>query len=99
MGDWHMIPSSSRDAILKWMDDFDRDLRGASEWRGWQEKASYRYAVERNGNHYPVKKIISMATGAPESNFSAGSEANGFLEKLGFVVTPLRNRFNGWCIY
>src|SRR5271163_2888386 len=95
-----MIPPSSREAIFKAMDDFDRDLRDRAEWSDWQSRNSFKFALERDGRMYPVKKIISMTTGTTVSNFSGGAEANGFLKKLGFTVISLPERgFDGWCIY
>jgi 5-methylcytosine-specific restriction enzyme B len=37
-----------------------------------------------------VKRIISLATNAPVSSFSGGTEANEFVEKLGLRVVQLR---------
>lgn len=85
-----MIPDATREAILEAMERFDRGLRDSPEWRGWEQKDSHKYAITYNGRRYPVKKTVSIATDTPVSSFSGGDEANTFVEKRGFTVSPLR---------
>ena len=57
-----MIPETTRETILDAMRRFDHELRNTPEWSNWEQKANYRYAINHEGRHYPVKQIISMAT-------------------------------------
>src|SRR4051812_43351677 len=64
--------------------------RNSPRWQGWETRESYKYAIAKNGRLYPPKEIIALATGTPNSHFSGGAEANGYLRKLGFRVEALR---------
>lgn len=58
-----------------------------------------RYALLRKGRKYPVKKIVSLASGVPVSDFSGGESpghANKLLEAGGFKVVPLRGSNTDW---
>lgn len=52
-------------------------------------KAATKYAVIVNGNFYPPKAIVSLATGLHVRMFSGGAEANRWLAKRGFEVVTL----------
>ena len=69
---------------------FDRDLRNQPEWTNWVENQNYKYAIFHNYKLYPVKQIVSMATGLPKTDFSGGGQANEFLSGVGFKVLSLR---------
>jgi EVE domain len=84
------LPPVSRERIVDAMTVFDREQRDVEEWRDWQSNANYEYAIQFEGQLYPVKQIISMATGAPKDSFSGGPESNAYLEKLDFNVVRLR---------
>src|SRR5690348_12270326 len=85
-----MIPETTRDSLLQAIERFDRELRGKPDWLSWPEQAgSHRWAISHNGQLYPVKQIISMATGQSASNFSRGEEANSYVTRYGFTVVPL----------
>ena len=86
-----MIPEIDRVKLESALDRFDQDFRLSDEWRGWEENQAHNYAIECNGRQYPVKKIVSLASGSRVSNFSGGEEANEFVTKLGFKVVPLRD--------
>jgi hypothetical protein len=73
------------------MDEFDTQLRAAPEWADWESNRNYEYAVVRADQRYPVKQIVSMATGTPKTQFGGGPEANSFVQKLGFTVEPARD--------
>src|SRR2546428_14118513 len=73
------------------MDEFDAKERNAAEWSGWEQNANYEHAIVRDGKRYPVKHIVSIATGVPKTEFSGGPEANSYVEKLGFAVEPVRS--------
>jgi hypothetical protein len=61
-----------------------RELRHSPEWADWEANVSHKYVIESNGLRYPVKKIVSMATGAPVSSFSGGNKSNSFAEETWF---------------
>lgn len=84
------IPDVSSEAIVKALGQFDDQLRSTPQWEKWTNSQSHRYGIEQEGRLYPVKQIISMATGASSSSFSGGSEANSYLIGRGFKVIPLR---------
>jgi predicted HNH restriction endonuclease len=93
-----MKPSSlSKEAVLKAMAVFDRELRGTAEWEGWRENKAHKYAIDRAGQLYPVKKIASMASSVPVSDFSGGRRhANQLLEKIDFKIVDLRPSNPDW---
>ncbi|TWI60482.1 Mrr restriction endonuclease-like protein [Bradyrhizobium huanghuaihaiense] len=84
------LPAIAPERIDEALAEFDRDGRELSKWQGWEENASYKHAIAKNGRLYPVKEIVSQATGVATSEFSGGSEANNFVRKLGFQIEPLR---------
>ena len=90
-----MIPETTREALVNAIDRFDRELRDSPEWKDWEQRESHRYAIDQNGQLYPVKQIVSMATDTPVARFSGGSEANSFVEKLGFKVMGIRQLERG----
>jgi 5-methylcytosine-specific restriction protein A len=94
-----MIPSVDPAAITTALERFDRELRGAPDWVAWEENKAFKYAVVHEGRHYPVKTIISLATGVSPNTFSGGqgsSQANDYIRHLGFTVVPLRPRNPPW---
>jgi hypothetical protein len=76
------IPDTSPEALQAAMDKFDRELRSTLSWERWEENNTYRYAIERNGQLYPVKQIVSMATGVPVSEFSGGGSGQYIRRKI-----------------
>jgi 5-methylcytosine-specific restriction enzyme B len=70
------IPDSTPDAVIEAMRRFDKDFRDTAEWQKWKENANYKYAIEYEERLYPVKKILSLATGVPVNEFSGGAVAN-----------------------
>lgn len=91
-----MIASATKDELIEAMRRFDDELRPSDEWRDWDANPAHRYAIEHQGRTYPVKKVISLATGTPVSDFSGGREANGFVEKRDLRVIQLRHGFEGF---
>ena len=86
-------------ALYDAMGRFDRGLRGTPDWADWQENRTHRYAIEHDGRRYPVKQIISMATGTSVSDFSGGraaGDANHYAVSRGFTVVRLRGRNPDW---
>ncbi len=84
-----MIKDVLVEVILDAMQQFDKEYRNNGEWLNWQNNKNHKYAIERDGQLYPVKQIISMATGQPVSSFSGGDEANNYLIKKGFKIMTL----------
>ncbi len=76
-----MIPEVSREDLLRAMARFDEELRNQQEWGEWEHNRNYEYAIVRAGRRYPVKKIVSMASGLMVQSFSGGNEANGYVQK------------------
>ena len=63
-----MIPDVSRTKLLQAMEEYDTGLRDVPEWANWESKDTYKYVIVQNGQRYPVKQIIRMATGATDFN-------------------------------
>ena len=70
------IPLVANEALHDAMTRFDLDLRHTPDWANWEQNKAHRYAIDHEGRHYPVKQIISLATGMSVSEFSGG-EAPG----------------------
>jgi AAA domain (dynein-related subfamily)/EVE domain len=83
------IPDVSPAAVQEAMDRFDKALRNTPSWANWQQDETYRYAIEQNSRYYPVKQIVSLATGIPVGEFHGGDQANGYVEARGFKVVAL----------
>lgn len=77
------LPETSRSEILQALEEFDDEHRGEGRWADWQSNRNHKYAIEREGRLYPVKKIISMATGRPTNSFSGS-----------FGLKPERSKIN-----
>jgi predicted flavoprotein YhiN len=84
------IPSVSETKIIEAMTQFDKELRTSPQWASWEDNQAHRYAIKHNGNLYPVKQIIAMATGVASTSFGGGTEANNYLKERAFEVVPLR---------
>ena len=94
-----MIPTTTKDAIVAAMTRFDSELRGTREWQGWEENKAHKYAIEEAGRRYPVKQVLSLATGVPVSEFSGGEgagQANQRAKEAGFEVVGLHTRNPDW---
>jgi hypothetical protein len=92
------IPAVPRDRIIEALNRFDREDRGRDEWRTWQSNGNYEHALRIEGRLYPVKEIISLATGASKDSFSGGTEANSYIENLGFEIVPLREQTQSYLL-
>jgi 5-methylcytosine-specific restriction enzyme A len=84
------IPNADVSAIREALREFDRSLRASDEFAGWEANRAHLYAIDYEGNHYPPKKIISLATNYPVDKFSGGPEANGYLTARGFKIVEIR---------
>src|SRR5258706_6739926 len=83
------IPDVDRTQILNALSAFDASDRTSPQWQNWEEDGRHRYAIMHDGKRYPVKDIVSRATGTPTSAFSGGTEANTYITKRGFTVEPI----------
>ena len=84
------LPAVSPARIEEALDRFDREERALPKWQNWEANKSFKFAIVNNGRLYPVKEIVAQATGVPTTEFSGGSEANRYVEKLGFKIEALR---------
>jgi putative restriction endonuclease len=74
---------------------FDKELRGTKQWSNWAFKQSHRYAIRHKGQLYPVKQVVSLATGIPVSRLNGGvspGSTNRLVEGIGFEVITLTGR-------
>jgi len=79
-------PENIRDAMRR----FDAEMRNMPDWLDWEDKKTHKFAFHENDRLYPMKEIISLATGTPKDEFSGGEEAIRYALKLGFDVEALR---------
>lgn len=86
------LPETTRSEILQVFEEFDEEHRGEGRWADWQSNRNYKHAIEHEGRLYPVKQIISMATGRPTNSFSGGEQANSYVENYDFDVVRLREQ-------
>ena len=77
------------------LQEFDEFERSLPTWKGWTQRANYKFAVAFAGRTHPVKRIIALATGASESHFSGGEESNIYLVKRRLTVTKIREDVAG----
>jgi 5-methylcytosine-specific restriction protein A len=93
------IPQVMTEALSHAMARFDQDFRTTPDWADWEQNRAHLYAIEHDGQRYPVKQIVSMATGLPVSEFSGGEaagDANQYVVARGFAVVELRRRNPTW---
>jgi hypothetical protein len=50
------------------------------------EKANYKYAISEVDRLYPLKHILSQATGVSNREFSGGYQSNTIFRQLGFEI-------------
>jgi 5-methylcytosine-specific restriction protein A len=94
-----MQPEVSRRTLLAAMHKFDRQSRDEREWADWEDNKAHKYAIQHGRRIYPVKKIVSLASGVDVGQFSGGrypGNANGLVEACGFRVVPLRGANPDW---
>lgn len=86
-----VIPDVSNDELQAAMMLFDTELRLNEEWKDWTNKKNFRYAIFHNNKLYPVKTVVSLATGIPVSDFSGGGRSNSYVSKRGLSVITLKS--------
>lgn len=79
------VPAARIEQALR---DFDQQKHAAG-WADWEDNEKYKYALEWQGQHYPVKKIVSLATGVSTSNFIS-TQARAYLQERDFTVIAMR---------
>jgi hypothetical protein len=85
-----MTPAPDAQKIREALSKFDVALRGTAAWANWENKGNHRFAIEVAGRRYPVKQVLSMASGQPVNAFSGGLQgANRVLADRGFQVVSL----------
>jgi len=83
------LPAVKKEKIDRALKQFDEKYRNRLEWKGWMDNQAHLYAISANGQLYPAKKIVSLATGTPVRDFSGGRPTNGYLERRGFSIVRL----------
>lgn len=83
------LPDATEEALRGALAQFDQNLRDTADWQGWTSNRAHKFAIVEYERLYPVKQIISMATGVPVSEFSGGGEANSFVQRRGLKVELL----------
>jgi hypothetical protein len=73
----------TRDQILEGMAKFDQDHRGKERDTG------LNWFVHENGQRYPPKRVLSLATGVPVHEFGGGKPTDDIFDDLGFEVLPV----------
>ncbi len=80
------LPPTDRSSFDEALERFDTEFRSTADWADWETNRAHRYAIRANGRLYPVKKVISIATGVTVDRFSGGREANNFVKAVGFEI-------------
>lgn len=83
------IPKLSHRKVEEAFEIFDHEHRRSNRWRSFENNKNHRYAIEYRGKRYPVKMILSLATGLPINNFSGGIATNKRIKDLGFNIIRL----------
>jgi EVE domain len=90
------IPESIPAAVTDAMQHFDQELRDTTHRLNWEDDTTHKYAINYNERLYPVKQIVSIATGTSIHDFSGSDEANRYAEGVGFTVIDLRPEKASW---
>ena len=62
------IRAGTQDDIQKAMRRFDLEMRDTAEWSQWEQRKTHKFALVFNGQRYPMKEVISMATSTPKDD-------------------------------
>jgi len=82
------LSSVDRSAIESAFHSFDNERRGSPDWQHWEHDATYRYFISWNGQRYPVKEIVRIASGVTQFN---SDRARRLLARLSFTVETLQS--------
>ena len=83
------LPKRTSKDIHAALKRFDDEFRNSPEWIAFEDNHAHKYAVSHEGRLYPVKKILTLATGVLEDQFSGGAASNKYLMDLGFDIKLL----------
>jgi hypothetical protein len=86
------IGPCTTDDVQNAMQRFDLEMRDTPEWRQWEDDKNNKFAFVSNGRRYPMKEVISIATGTPKTDFRGGEESIRFANKLRLNVDELRRQ-------
>ena len=86
------IPLSTREQLIEAIEKFDIEYRNNPEFSGFESKRSQKYALNYEGELYPPKMIIHLATGIERRSFNGGEESNNYLKKFGFEIKSVYNQ-------
>lgn len=77
----------TREDVIEAIQRFRADYPDASKYDDWLNKATYRFALIYEGELFPPKYILSLASGIDTTVFSGGvAQTNVILGRLGFEV-------------
>ncbi|MGN6110786.1 MAG: ATP-binding protein [Kofleriaceae bacterium] len=89
------LPEVPRDLLVDAIRHFDSEQRQRPEWAAWESNGAYKFALEFEGNLYPPKEIVALATRRLKSSFGGGEQTNKYLTKHGFSVQRLCRSADG----
>ncbi|MEQ7919324.1 HNH endonuclease signature motif containing protein [Xanthomonas sp. WHRI 1810A] len=84
------IPAVEKQALDQAIKKFDREFRNTPDWATWESNRAHKFAIRVHDQLYPAKKILSLATHLPVSEFTGGASTNGYLRARGFEIVDLR---------
>jgi 5-methylcytosine-specific restriction enzyme A len=87
------LPDVGHGALLSALRQFDARYRETKDWGGWENNRAHKFAITHDGKRYPVKMIVSIATGLPRDSFSGGmrsGQAGWYVVERGLDVVPIR---------
>ena len=85
------LPEVDRATIREAFETFNTEKRGEGQWDDWQSNGNHKYAIESEDRLYPVKEIVSLATGRPNQSFHT-NQAISHLEEHGLNVVRLNEK-------
>lgn len=86
------LPPLTRDQVLGAIAQFDRELRSEPPYLDWESNGNFEWVLTHRDGRYPIKELISLASGVPRAKFSGGPKAVHAMGDLGFVVEALPDR-------
>jgi hypothetical protein len=76
----------TRQRILDVMHEFSNQYPNTDSYDDRLQKGTYHYVIRYDGQLYPPKHILSMATGIPTPKFGGGEQTNRVFRQLGFDI-------------
>ena len=76
----------TKQQVINALKHFDSQYPDTNSYDSWLDKKTYKYAIRYNGNLYPCKFILSLASHHLMSDFSGGQQTNSVFEKLEFKI-------------